>query len=511
MKKVLSLILSLLMIFSCVSVATVSAYSADHLPQIYVEGLDSKRIYYKEDTAEENPLFFPIDGNMLLTNLMKYEKYLKEAVTKKDPNLLNTYISLWMDDCFGDIALEKDGATSSEKVWLPETELNPYGDNKYVFKFDCRLDPVDIAKELYEVYIPMVQKATGSQKFELVSSSFGTSIVLALVNEYPAVKEDIDSFLLCVPSVNGVNFAGELFSGNFDVDPAALKAFVETNVADDEISLLLSTLLKTGTLDFLLDSMVEPVLKAALLDALKNVVRDIFGTMPAMWTFVDDRYFYDALKYTYGEDYASEDHEYAGLISKITYYHENIKNRTYDIMSDLQASGIHTNIVCKYGNAPIPVSKEGNFLGDGFVAVEMASFGATCTMSGKKFADDYQQAKYPEKNYMSPDWCIDASTCLLPNNTWFIKNLNHGVKTDGYYEMLNTIIYDDLDVFTSERYPQYLIVPAEDDEAVVPLAGYMESTEQEEVKETTWLEDFLAFLKGIFPRLIEWIKGLFNK
>ena len=38
-----------------------------------------------------------------------------------------------------------------------------------------------------------------------------------------------------------------------------------------------------------------------------------------------------------------------------------------------------------------------------------------------------------------------------------------------------------------------------------------ETVEKEEVKETTWLEDFLAFLKGIIPRLIEMIKGLFNK
>lgn len=506
MKKFIGLILCVLTVFSCTSLAF--AANEPVLPQIYIEGLDSKRIYYVEDTEGENPLFFPIDGEMMISNLMKYEKYLKESVYEKDPNLLTNYLCLWIDDCFGDIALGKDGFTSSEKVWLPETELNLYGNDKYVFKYDCRLDPVDIAKELYEVYIPMVQEYTGSQRFELVASSYGTGVALALINEYPEIKENIDSLVLCVPSVNGVNFAGELFSGNVDINPEALKAFVDKNVGDDAISLLLSTLIKTGSLDYMMDAMLEPALKTAIFDALKSVVHDVFGTMPCMWSFVDDRYFYDALEYTYGEDYASPDHEYAGLIKRVTYYHENIKTRTYDIMKNAEASGIHTNIICKYGNAPLPLSKEGNFLGDGFVHVEMASFGATCSMNQQKLPADYTQINC-EHNHMSPDWCIDASTCLFPENTWFIKNLNHGVKSDGYYDMIKAIIDNDYDVFSNEKYPQYLIVPTEDDEALVPLEGYETAAEEEE--ETTWLEDFLAFLRSIFPRLIEVIKGWFAK
>ena len=60
MKKLVSLMLALLMLFSCVSVATASAAYTDgeHLPQVYVEGLESKGVYYKEDTEMENPLFF---------------------------------------------------------------------------------------------------------------------------------------------------------------------------------------------------------------------------------------------------------------------------------------------------------------------------------------------------------------------------------------------------------------------------------------------------------------------
>ena len=511
MKKIISLVLSVLMIFSCVSVATASAYSDDHLPQVYVEGLESKGVYYKDDVNMENPLFFPIQMDKLLGSLLQYEDRIKKAVLAKDPNLLTEYVTLWMDDCFGDIALGNDGFTMSDKVMVPATQLDPYGDakeGKYVFKYDCRLGGVDIAEELVE-YIARVKEATGSDKIELVASSYGSAVVLALLNEHPELNSSIDSILLCVPSAKGVSFAGELFSGNINADPKALRAFLDNSLNDDAISMLLSTLIKTGSLDFLLDEMLEPALEAALMDALRNVIRNIFGTMPSMWSFVEDEYFYDALVNIYGENYDDPNHEYAGLIDRITYYHEEIQNKSDDILLRAKQAGIHTNIICKYGDPSIPLSSEGNVLGDGFVTVKNASFGATASMHQEKLPADYKQAKFAEtKNYMSPDWCIDASTCLLPDNTWFIKNLWHGTKTSGYYEMINTIVYENLTI-DSGKYAQFLVL-AEDGKSIIPLVVDDQANAGEE-KETTWWQDFVAFIKGIFPRFIEMIKGLFSK
>ena len=505
MKKVISLILSVLMIFSCTSVAMAASYG-DHLPQIYVEGLESKGVYYKDDVNMENPLFFPISADKLLGSFMQYEDRIKKAILAKEPNLLTEYVTLWMDDCFGDVALGNDGFTMSDKVMVPATELNKDSDKKYTFRYDCRLDGVDLAKELVE-YIDRVKKDSGSAKVELVASSYGSSVVLAFLNEYPELLSSIDSVLLCVPSAKGVSFAGELFSGEINADPKALKAFLDNSMNDDAISMLLSTLIKTGTLDFLLDEMLEPALEAALMDALRNVIRNIFGTMPSMWSFVDDRYFYDALVNIYGENYDDPNHEYAGLIDRITYYHEEIQKKSDDILLNAQAAGIHTSIISKYGDPSIPLSKDGNILGDGFVSLENASFGATTSMHQQTLPADYKQAKFADsKNYMSPDWCVDASTCLLPDTTWFIKNLWHGTKTDDYYEMINTIVYNNLTIDSDAKYPQFLL---NDNNKLVPLTADVADGAEE--KETTWFQDFLAFLKSIFPRLKELFKGLFSK
>ena len=535
MKKLISLMLVVLMLFSCVSVATASAAYTDgeHLPQVYVEGLESKGVYYKEDKDMENPLFFPIDGNMMITKLTEnYEEKLKKAFLAQDSDAITAYLTDWIMDCFGDIALGKDGFTMSDKVYVPETELDPYGDakaGKYIFRYDCRLGGVDIAAELVE-YIEDVKAATGAKKVELVASSYGSAVVLGLLHDYSAkireavgtendkeyanveILDSIDSILLCVPSANGVDFASELFSGNINVDPIALKGFLDNSLNDEAISDLLSTLIKTGTLGAILDDALLPFVHVALMNAVRSVIYNVFGTMPSMWSFVDEAHFYTALENVYGADYASPDHEYAGLIERITYYHENIQKKSYDILKAAENAEHNVNIICKYGDPSIPISEKGDVLSDGFVAVTEASFGATASLNGKTLPADYQQVACLEKNHnhISADRCIDASTCLLPENTWFIKNLWHGTKNSAYYKMIGDIVYNDLSVNSLAEYPQFMMVSEEDANKLVPLVAE-NLPEVSEEKETSWLEDFLSFFKNFFPRLIAMIKGWFSK
>ncbi len=505
LRKSLSIVLAIIMVLSCTyAMAGAIAYGdGDHLPQIYIEGFESKQIYREEDTAHTDPLFFPINGQKMIDNLMQYEKYIKQAVAEGDPDLLYKYICLWMNDCFSLAALKPDGISNKDGVVTEETTLNKKENGKYVFRHDCRLSPVDLAKQFKE-YVTWVQADSGSQKYELAASSFGASIALAFISEYPEERANIDSLVFCVPSIKGVNWAGELFSGSFDIDPDALLAFLADMNLSEELTLFLSVLNKTGTLDSILSSFLEPTLKFALTKALRTVVHDIFGTMPSMWSFVDERYFYDALEYTYGENYDDPDHEYAGLISKITYYHDNIMTKADDIITDATDSGIKVSILSKYGDPPFPLSKEGNFTGDGFVALEMASFGATCALNGQQLPADYVQAKDCGRNMISPDRCVDASTCLLPDNTWFIKGLWHGEKTDSYYNLINTVLYNDITVLDDARYPQFL----ENDESgnLVPMK---EVSAPE--KETSWLRDFLTLLPRLIKMLIEKLKAFFVK
>ena len=503
-KKSLCLLLSLVMLVSCCGAFAYAADSYDHLPQIYVEGLDSKPIYYKDD-PEQNPLFYPIDGDMIVSNLLNYKDNIDAALKDSNPDLLRNYIYAWIDDCYGMIALEKDGYTMKEEVTVPETTLDYEGDGKYIFNYDTRIGPVDVAKELNE-YIKWVQADSGSERFELVGASYGACVVLAYLYEYPDMVQYIDSLVLSVPAINGVDFMGELFSAKINADPDALVAFVENKLDIEEVSLLLSALNKTGTLDAILESFVEPVAKAAFLDAVMDIIHDIFGTWPSLWACVAQEHFYDALANIYGEDYDDPNHEYAVHIDRLTYYHENIQVKNEEILKAVADKGVKVNVICKYGSATIPLSIEGNIMSDIFVNLKGASFGATCSMHQQKLPEGYTQALYPEVDFISPDGSVDASTCLFPYNTWFVKGLTHSVKNDAYVELINAIVYEDLDVFTRADMPQYLEVPEYDGNALVPM-----STPTEEEKETSWLEDFLTLLPRLIRMLIDKIKAFFAK
>lgn len=499
-KKVLSIVLATVMLLC--SFGTTLAFAAiewnfDHLPQIYVQGFESKWVYFKDD-PEKNSLLFPVDTDRLLGNFGNYASYVDEAIAKKDPRLVYNivYGALW--DSFGPTALKPDGVTMQDEVAVDATELRYDSDaGEYTFKYDARLDPVDVAHELHE-YVGWVKEHSGQDRFELVGSSYGTSVVVAYLAVYG--WEDIDSVVLCVPSLEGVNFVGELFSGSFNFDPDAVEAFASGMIGDETIQLLLSLMNDFGMLDVLLALVVEPLLQVAVMNALEDIIHDIFATHPAMWAFVEDRYFYDALENIYGDDWDKDSEEYHLLIDKVIYFHEEIKMKDREILQAAMDDGVHCNIICKYNKAPFPFSEDGNFTGDGFVDLENASLGATCAMNGKTLPADYTQALYSDYNFMSPDGVIDASTCFMPFNTWFIKDLAHGEKPSYYYEVINRILYEDLDVFTSDTLPQFL---SNTGDAIVPLE------EEERAEEMNLFEKLIAFFKNLFNMLVDAIKGMF--
>ena len=97
-------------------------------------------------------------------------------------------------------------------------------------------------------------------------------------------------------------------------------------------------------------------------------------------------------------------------------------------------------------------------MGDGIVDVKYASFGATAADFGSTLENVTADAKY-----ISPDKTVDASTCLFPEQTWFVKNLKHAEETDTIDVMMRKFMrYDGQGtVETFEDYPRYTIFDGE--------------------------------------------------
>ncbi len=502
LKKCISLILVIVLVAACCTCVIASAVEYNHLPKIYVNGVGSRAVYMADD-PDKKPVFFPLNSDLLIENLKNFKKYIEDSAKNLDPDIIyNLVYNLMWDTCGGSV-LDTDGISPKFNSTIDPCPLDYKGNGEYHFNYDSRLDPVDLAHQLYE-YIGWVQEHSGSDRFELVGSSYGTAVLVACLKEHPDILEYADSVLLCVPTVAGMEFVGELFSGNVNTDAVLLKDYLSNMLGNDDLSLLLSILLKTGTLDFIVEDALEPAIKAVLLEAAKDIVHDIFATFPSMWSYIKDDYFYDALEYLYGENYADPNHEYAGLIARVTYYHEEVMMKTDEIFASLNEKNIHTGLVVKYDVPLIPLTEKSNLMGDNLVTVEAASFGAFSSRYGETLPEDYQQKLYTDYNMISPDRCIDASTGAYPFNTWYIKGLDHGTRTNGYYKLMNTIVYNNLNIHTDENYPQFLVL-AEDGDSIIPLK------ETEPEKKPTFIEECITLLRRIIEILIKKIQSLFTK
>ena len=496
-KKSISLVMALLMLLGCCSSA-LAADTYDHLPQVYVTGFQSANIYYEND-PEKKPLFAPIDTKRILGNLANVDDYILTSVVTKEPDVLYTCVYNFLWDSFGMLAMGPDGS-NSEGVVVEPTVLSYEGDGKYVFYYDSRKNPLDIVPEL-RAYIELVKADSGYDKIELVGSSYGADVVTTYLSVYADSLYDIDSVLLCVPSVGGISFFGELLSGQFNVDPVALQSFV-LGLADlENKSTLLGILNSTGVLNLLFDALMEPVLREAIYKAVLDIGRDLIATVPAIWVTIQDQHFEPALETMFGENYASPDHEYAAVIARAIEYHENIMLKADDIILDAKENNenLHIAVVCKYGKAPIPLSSDATHMEDGLATLEISSFGATCAPYGETLNKNYTQALYKEYNFVDVNNRIDASTCILPFTTWFIKGLEHSQKNEDYWTLLNEIVYRNLSVFDDEKHPQFIQVSEEDAERLVPL--------EKEAIYTNYLVKIIEFI--LTP--VRYIMDLFSK
>ncbi len=506
-KKFLSLALAVIMIFSSVSLIAgatdeikliIDGEEINHLPQVYVTGFQALKIYDENDPNEAS--LFTVNYDILLNNLKNFTQYASEALKNGNLNIIRHYLYSAFYNTFGLYALQGDGITPvNENIVCEEAVFKHEGDGLYYFEYDSRLSPIDIADQLQE-FILKVQEHSGSERFELVGASYGGTIVATYLNEYPEMHQYIDSCLLSVPAYKGFSVLGEVYSGDFYIDHDTITQYAYVGMDNEDLGLFLSVLNKSGFLEFFLESLLLPGAKAIAMDAARDVIHDTLGTIPSFWTFVPEEYFYDAMKNIYGESYTDPNHEYAGLIEKATFYQEEIMQKLDEIYINAANNGIKMNIICKYGRPPMPISEKGSFQSDGSVSVTDVTLGATASKYGETLPKDYQQALYPEYNFLSPDGCIDASTGIDPLHTWYVRGLEHTEKNAGFNELIDYIVYEDPDVFSGSVFPQY--TKAMPDGSLAPITG------PEAKEKTSILNDFIRLVFRFFTMVIEKLKGL---
>ena len=158
--------------------------------------------------------------------------------------------------------------------------------------------------------------------------------------------------------------------------------------------------------------------------------------------------------------------------------------------------------VTKYGYQSLPVTADADALGEDFCTVKKASLGATTATIDTVLSNDYiaNAIANGTDRYISPDKQIDASTCVLPDTTWFVKNLDHKTFPDSLDILFNKIInVENYNVFMDEEYPQYLVYNDADGSIAPMIPDNMNTTDR-------YNADFFESLKKIMKFLFNLIK-----
>ncbi len=322
-----------------------------------------------------------------------------------------------------------------------------YGAYDYQFWYDWRQDPLKTADELHE-YIQGVKKITGSEKVSLMGRCLGSTIIMAYVAKYGT--DDIHGVAFNGSVAAGGEIISESISGKFEIDLAAINRMLTDFNVKDNMGLdpfitksldLAAKVAMVADIEFeetkIYGKLVQGVTSALALST--------FFTWPGYWALVTEDDYDDALRYVFGKEGSAKREKYAKLIEKTDTYHELVASNIDGILQTIKDSEVKTVNIAKYGYQIAPVIESRNQIGDQFVTLKLASFGATTSTVFEALSDEYIEKRIAEGKgkYISPDKQIDASTCFFPDSTWFTKGISHSDWTDFETGLLYQVVTAD--------------------------------------------------------------------
>ena len=469
MKKLLSVFLSLVLVLLVMTplASVAQAAGARDYPTIIVPGYSSSDLYI--DGEQLWGLDKEAIQNTLLEKIAQYGRGLGELALQQ-PDYLCDVLGQDMIDYVGRLAMNPDGSSvydvetydqSPEYTkfsylyshengkHIHEHEImkdiaKQYGSNGndrlFAYQQDFRMSQVDLAANL-DRYIDAVLEYTGAEKVNLIAVSHGGQTVAAYLSMYGQEKNVINNILMIVPAIGGVAPAYDLMSENVVLDEEILLQYFENSEMMEEDLEWLVRANEFGILDDVCNTLMH------------RYIKRIIGYWGSVWDFVPAEY-YDALR-----DELLDPVESAPLIEKSDYFHHEILPNLADTFSACLDEGMNIYIVAGSGMPSLTGLQEQS----DFIVPVSSSTGAKTAPFGKRFNDGYPQAGTvcadESHNHVSPDMCLDLSCGYLPDQTWVVNGMFHGMTWKDPYcqDLCKKLLFSDerADVTTYEEFPQF--------------------------------------------------------
>lgn len=473
MKKTLAVILSIIIALT-LSVQSFAAVidREEFYPIIIVPGYSASGLYMQNEDGTKTHVW-GIDTELILKRVLARSIDLAKGVkdlTEGNAQLIADTVGVEFAQMFEHMRCNPDGtsvydihtytstAADSSNTYLLENEDGKYmyeqeimamfgsyiGEdwNDYIFNFstDFRMNVEKCAANL-DRYIDSVLEYTGAEKVNIYCVSHGGQVGATFLNLYGEKKADkINNVLLTIPAIGGSTIAYAFYTGDIKFDEENLLYFIENGMMfENDYHWLMSN----ENLNF-----IDEVL-CCLLPYIKNVM----GYWGSMLDFVP------ANDYENIRNTCFDAEESAPLLEKSDRFHREIYPSMAQRLQACVDAGINVYIVAGMGNKDIVGRGES---GDAIISTS-SSTGAVCAPFGKRFANGYETLRIvcgdSTHNHLSPSMEVDASTCYLPEYTWFVDGFYHGmtVKSDYNTELITRLMFTDdrIDIYTYKEFPQF--------------------------------------------------------
>lgn len=442
MKKILALVLSAIMVFSLCSpvlAAEETAPDYDGNPVVIVRGIDFRSLVNLDDGTKAMQIGV---GDILDTVV---EVLLGKFVYEKEDFIVAPAMDLvW--DIMGPIASNPDGSSMDPNVGMkqyfgsidefPEELTDEYlsipgegnltlsirdrigAENVYFFTYDWRKSPEKIAAEL-DTLIKLAQEKSGKEKVHIAALSMGGMVTTAYM--YYHGTDALESVAYLSAAHNGTYVCGDALNGRIVFTPDTLENMLLSFISDGGLNFAAWFMLKvariSGVTDMLCD-FVNDFVQDSAAQVYSGGLRDILGTALGMWALCPDEDFASGVDYIFS---GSED-KYASVLSQLEDVEAFVKS-TEKTIAKAYADGVKVVFTSNYNQPLIPIYPRAVLNSDSTLESDLTSNFATIANYGETLSDEYIATRAPE--YISADKVIDASTCLYPEYTWFIKDADH--------------------------------------------------------------------------------------
>lgn len=486
-KKILSVVLAVVMLFSCVSV--LASAKQDFVPTIIIPGLFMSEVYHYVDgekEVDENGV--PIPGPFFIS---VSDEFIAQAVAEallpiiemfatqedKDQMAAKAVADLLSDLLMGKQSSDQNGnldpdvrpeyyegsfatLTDVQRAHvLHNFPVEEYFDIAgeeylYVFNYVSTGNMIQTSKELYD-YIQFVKEDTGSDKVNLVPVSQGGSIANGLFEIYNekgiSIANDVNRIVFTVPALDGANLLGDCYRYGINDDSEVLYTTMFTSLlgVDNPISYVISLAVRlmpktdvSNLLDVVADTLINKYLR--------------FSTL--MWGLIPSGYYPDCR-----EMYLA-DAETVEIRRQADWFYKAQLNSDKNILSAQWAGVEIFDIVDTNVELYELAVTHKTVQSDGIIQVDSTSMGAYSVNNNTKLPEGYNAGRgncpNPFHNHDDPEGIIDARAGLLPDHTFYFSGQNHA--TTASNDVLMSLIIHLLtdESFTSvysypNKFPQF--------------------------------------------------------